>query len=254
MEWPLDAPQNASERAKLIAARDKIDAGWETIPQAMREPLADAMEISTAIATRALAEAEKLRRRRDDLLEANDRYLQRARDAEALLAKGVTAVEEMIAEAGKTRDGVERLTEELLAAVPRYDASAIMWSLDGVPLKPSADGEFVKVSEIAQAAPSQKAGGQAPIVHPAVDALKNAIEGECEGLAIDDAQAEAILAHVAPFMALTPAALADALECFWNAALNNAHNEQDRTALATVGSMAEGFAAIANRLREQEAS
>ncbi|MER9524045.1 hypothetical protein NKI96_10715 [Mesorhizobium sp. M0292] len=49
---------------------------------------------------------------------------------------------------------------------------------------------------------------------------------------------------------LTCAKLADAFACFWNAAIGDAHNRQDSTAFAVVGSMAEGFAAIERRLRE----
>lgn len=44
--------------------------------------------------------------------------------------------------------------------------------------------------------------------------------------------------------------VADALECFWNAAVGSARNSQDATALAVAGSLAEGFAAMASRLRE----
>lgn len=44
--------------------------------------------------------------------------------------------------------------------------------------------------------------------------------------------------------------LAEAFECFWNAAIGEAHNQQDSTALAVSACMATGFAAIANRLRE----
>lgn len=48
---------------------------------------------------------------------------------------------------------------------------------------------------------------------------------------------------------LTPELLADALDCFWNAAIGHAHNAQSTLAMDTAGSIAEGFAAIANRLR-----
>ncbi|RWX70453.1 hypothetical protein EN780_03400 [Mesorhizobium sp. M4B.F.Ca.ET.089.01.1.1] len=44
--------------------------------------------------------------------------------------------------------------------------------------------------------------------------------------------------------------LADAFGCFWNAAIGDAHNRQDATAFAVIGSMAEGFAAVERRLRE----
>lgn len=50
---------------------------------------------------------------------------------------------------------------------------------------------------------------------------------------------------------LTKADLAEALECFWNAAIGDCHNRQD--GIGTIGPMAEGFAAIANRLRELDA-
>jgi hypothetical protein len=49
----------------------------------------------------------------------------------------------------------------------------------------------------------------------------------------------------------TPAlVLADALECFWNAALDVTHPYQDATANAVMGGMVQGFAAMAKRLRE----
>lgn len=50
---------------------------------------------------------------------------------------------------------------------------------------------------------------------------------------------------------VTTNVLADALDCFWNAALGHTHRNQC-TSLATdtVGAHAEGFAAIAARLRE----
>ncbi|PZU95540.1 MAG: hypothetical protein DI527_00600 [Chelatococcus sp.] len=44
--------------------------------------------------------------------------------------------------------------------------------------------------------------------------------------------------------------VADALECFWNASIGSAQRSQDATALAIAGSLSEGFAAIAVRLRE----
>lgn len=44
--------------------------------------------------------------------------------------------------------------------------------------------------------------------------------------------------------------LADALDCFWNAAIGQAHDKQDSTAFAVVACIAEGVQAIANRLRE----
>lgn len=44
--------------------------------------------------------------------------------------------------------------------------------------------------------------------------------------------------------------VADALECFWNASIGAAKGSQDATALAVAGSLSEGFAAIAARLRE----
>lgn len=47
-------------------------------------------------------------------------------------------------------------------------------------------------------------------------------------------------------------ALADALECFWNPAIDAARTSQDGTAIATAGALAEGFAAMARRLRESE--
>ena len=45
-------------------------------------------------------------------------------------------------------------------------------------------------------------------------------------------------------------AQADAYECFWNAALGTARESQDSTAHAVAGALAQGYAAIATRLRE----
>lgn len=50
--------------------------------------------------------------------------------------------------------------------------------------------------------------------------------------------------------ALTPAQLADALNCFWNAAIGDAHNRQSSTAMDAASVMAEGLAAVAARLNE----
>ncbi|MER8967687.1 hypothetical protein NKI25_18530 [Mesorhizobium sp. M0808] len=50
---------------------------------------------------------------------------------------------------------------------------------------------------------------------------------------------------------LTAEMLADALGCFWNAAIGDARDKQDSRVLAVASSMAEGFAAIESRLREQ---
>lgn len=52
---------------------------------------------------------------------------------------------------------------------------------------------------------------------------------------------------------ITKTQLADALDNFWNVAIGAARNSQDSTACATVGAIAEGLAAVANTLREQEA-
>ncbi|TIT80128.1 MAG: hypothetical protein E5W57_04145 [Mesorhizobium sp.] len=48
--------------------------------------------------------------------------------------------------------------------------------------------------------------------------------------------------------------LADSFSCFWNAAIGDAHQRQDPTAFAVIGSMAEGFAAVERRLREHGGS
>lgn len=45
-------------------------------------------------------------------------------------------------------------------------------------------------------------------------------------------------------------ALADSLECFWNAALGATHPYDDATANAVMSGMVQGFAAVAFRLRE----
>ncbi|MER9769011.1 hypothetical protein NKJ09_23435 [Mesorhizobium sp. M0189] len=73
----------------------------------------------------------------------------------------------------------------------------------------------------------------------------------------DAVQAEAMVRHMTDGMppaasgkALTAEMLADALGCFWNAAIGDAQHKQDSTALAVASSMAEGFAAIESRLRE----
>ncbi|MER8604806.1 hypothetical protein NKH48_13730 [Mesorhizobium sp. M1233] len=50
--------------------------------------------------------------------------------------------------------------------------------------------------------------------------------------------------------ALTAEMLADALGCFWNAAIGDARDKQDSRVLAVASSMAEGFAAVERRLRE----
>ncbi|MER9833408.1 hypothetical protein NKJ28_00325 [Mesorhizobium sp. M0145] len=50
--------------------------------------------------------------------------------------------------------------------------------------------------------------------------------------------------------ALTAEMLADALGCFWNAAIGDARDKQDSRVLAVASSVAEGFAAVERRLRE----
>jgi hypothetical protein len=47
---------------------------------------------------------------------------------------------------------------------------------------------------------------------------------------------------------LTASVLADALDCFWNAALGAAHQRQEGFATANI--MVEGIAAVARRLHE----
>jgi len=49
---------------------------------------------------------------------------------------------------------------------------------------------------------------------------------------------------------LTAPQLADALDAFWNAALNATRQAQDSTASAVVGAMVEGISAIARELRD----
>lgn len=49
---------------------------------------------------------------------------------------------------------------------------------------------------------------------------------------------------------ITAAELADALGCFWNAAIGAAHERQSATAMDAASVMAEGFAAVAVRLTE----
>ncbi|PTR05381.1 MULTISPECIES: hypothetical protein [unclassified Novosphingobium] len=49
---------------------------------------------------------------------------------------------------------------------------------------------------------------------------------------------------------LTAEALADALGCFWNAAITAAHNARDPVAMSVASVTVEGFAAVANRLME----
>ncbi len=49
---------------------------------------------------------------------------------------------------------------------------------------------------------------------------------------------------------VTAAELADALGCFWNAAIGEGHRQQDSEAFAVASVMAEGIAAIQRRLEE----
>ncbi len=50
---------------------------------------------------------------------------------------------------------------------------------------------------------------------------------------------------------LTPAMLADALDCAWNAAIGAAHEQRSPGAMDTASVIASAFSAVANRLREQ---
>jgi len=52
---------------------------------------------------------------------------------------------------------------------------------------------------------------------------------------------------------MTPKTLADALGCFWNAAMGAAHARQDFTATSVATVMVEGVAAVAARLEEHDA-
>jgi hypothetical protein len=85
-------------------------------------------------------------------------------------------------------------------------------------------------------------------------------KGRCLGLNVDDlnfkqtddlmrAAIEAYEREKEP--PLTATQLADALGCFWNAAIGSANDRQDATAFSVVGAMAEGIAAIQKRLTEQ---
>jgi hypothetical protein len=49
---------------------------------------------------------------------------------------------------------------------------------------------------------------------------------------------------------LTKTDLRDALDCFWNAAIGEAHHKQDSTAFAVASIMASGIQAISNSLKE----
>jgi len=49
-------------------------------------------------------------------------------------------------------------------------------------------------------------------------------------------------------------ALADSLDCFWNASLGATHPYDDATANAVMSGMVQGFAAVAFRLREHAAN
>lgn len=49
---------------------------------------------------------------------------------------------------------------------------------------------------------------------------------------------------------LTTEALVDALDCFWNAAIGSAHERQSGSAMDLASVLAEGVAAVAQRLRE----
>lgn len=50
--------------------------------------------------------------------------------------------------------------------------------------------------------------------------------------------------------ALTTEQLADALGCFWNAAIGEAHNKQNDTTFSTIACIAVGLGAVATRLQE----
>lgn len=60
----------------------------------------------------------------------------------------------------------------------------------------------------------------------------------------------ACLEATTPGKAVTAAQLADALGCFWNAAIGAAHNSQDSTTFATIGAISDGLAAVQRRLEE----
>jgi hypothetical protein len=49
---------------------------------------------------------------------------------------------------------------------------------------------------------------------------------------------------------ITHAELADALDCFWNAAIGEAHQQGSSEGMAVAAIMSVGFAAVATRLRE----
>lgn len=60
--------------------------------------------------------------------------------------------------------------------------------------------------------------------------------------------AEADKARVVEASPLTAADLAEALSCFWNAAIGESHRQQDGITFAAI--MAEGMAAVEHRLRD----
>lgn len=51
-------------------------------------------------------------------------------------------------------------------------------------------------------------------------------------------------------MSIDAETMADVLDCFWNAGIGSATESQDITAMAVAGALAEGFSAMARRLRE----
>jgi len=62
-------------------------------------------------------------------------------------------------------------------------------------------------------------------------------------------EAEAALNALPPVQPLTGSALADALDCFWNAGIGEAHQRRSAEAMDVATVMAVGIAAVANRLK-----
>lgn len=90
-----------------------------------------------------------------------------------------------------------------------------------------------------------------------VDRQKNRLNAELLRARVDELleannryQQEARDARAAAGQVLTPALLADALSCFWNASIDAAHRRGTFEAMSVADVVTSGFAAVEHRLRE----
>lgn len=111
------------------------------------------------------------------------------------------------------------------------DASAPDWTLDRVILAPAA--ALAAIQELEQLRMQSNRH------------ITNLIEANNRYLE----RARAAEAARGPLDPLTAPVLADALSCFWNAAIGEARNRDSSVALDAASVMAEGFAAVADRLK-----